>query len=49
MWVIVRSRPTTEQAAAAAGAQGAVGGRCLAAVNLRLAWRSCDRIGRGGV
>lgn len=48
MWVIVRSRSTTEQAAAA-GAQGAVGGRCLAAVNLRLAWRSCDKIGRGGV
>lgn len=45
----MRKWPTTEQAAAAAGAQGVVGGQRLAATELRLAWRSCGRIGRGGV
>ena len=51
----MRCRSTTELAAAAAAAAAAAGapetvrGRSLTAINFRLAWRSCDRTGCGGV
>lgn len=40
--------PSREEAAAA-GAQGTLGGSYVISTLLRLAWRSCDQTARGGV
>lgn len=45
----MRTEWTTEEAVVAAGAQGAIRRYHFASVLLRLAWRSCDKIGHSGV